>query len=85
MKPAPRGAVASIVGVTSVATFLSNLSSTGTYLAAPEITRALGVAQPAAIVTVIAYLVPFAVVMPVIAKLGDAFGHKRLLLAGLGL
>lgn len=84
-RAAPRGAVASIVGVTSMATFLSNLSSTGTYLAAPEITRALGVAQPASIVSVIAYLVPFAVVMPVIAKLGDAFGHKRVLLAGLGL
>jgi MFS family permease len=80
-----RGAVASVVGVTSLATFLSNFSSTATYLAAPEITAALGVAQPAAIISVIAYLVPFAVVMPVIAKIGDSYGHKRLLLIGLGL
>jgi predicted MFS family arabinose efflux permease len=80
-----RGAVAGIVGVTSLATFLANLSSTATYLAAPEITRSLGVAQPAAIISVIAYLVPFAVVMPVIAKIGDSYGHKRVLLAGLGL
>jgi MFS family permease len=78
-------AVAGVVGVTSLATFLSNFSSTGTYLAAPEITRAMGVAQSAAIVSVIAYLVPFAVVMPVIAKIGDSYGHKRVLLAGLGL
>ncbi len=84
-KPKPRGATAGIVAITSLATFLSNVSSTGTYLAAPEITRALGVAQTAAIVSVIAYLVPFAVVMPVIAKIGDAYGHKRVLLAGLGL
>lgn len=80
-----RGAVAGIVGVTSLATFLANLSSTATYLAAPEITRSFGVAQPAAIISVIAYLVPFAVVMPVIAKIGDSYGHKRVLLAGLGL
>ena len=80
-----RAGVASIVGVTALATLLANLSSTVTYLAAPEITGSFGVAQPAAIVSVIAYLVPFAVVMPVIAKVGDVYGHKRVLLAGLGL
>lgn len=84
-KARTRTAVASIVGVTSLATFLANLSSTATYLAAPEITRAFGVAQPAAIISVIAYLVPFAVVMPVVAKVGDSYGHRRVLLAGLGL
>lgn len=45
-----RDTVAGVVGVTSLATFLANLSSTATYLAAPEITRSFGVTQPAAII-----------------------------------
>ncbi|MGQ0575495.1 MAG: MFS transporter [Pseudonocardia sp.] len=80
-----RAGVAGIVGVTSLATFLANVSSTATYLAAPEITASFGVPQPAAMISVIAYLVPFAVVMPVIAKIGEVYGHKRVLLVGLGL
>jgi hypothetical protein len=39
-----RAGVASIIGVTSLATFLANLSSTATYLAAPEITVGRAVA-----------------------------------------
>lgn len=80
-----RAGVAGVIGVTSLATFLANVSSTATYLAAPEITASFAVPQPAAMISVIAYLVPFAVVMPVIAKIGEVYGHKRVLLVGLGL
>lgn len=80
-----RTSVASIVGITSLATFLSNVSSTMTYVPAPEIVRDFGIAQPAAILMIIAYLVPFAVVTPVTAKIGDVYGQKQVFLFGLGL
>ncbi len=83
--PVSRSSFATVVGITALATFLSNLSSTVTYVPTQEIASAFGVGQSAFVLMVVSYLVPFAVVTPVIAKIGDVYGQKRVFLFGLGL
>lgn len=80
-----RASFATVVGITSLATFFSNLSSTVIYVPMPEIVRAFGGGELVFAFIAIAYLVPFAVIMPVIAKIGDVYGQKRVFLFGLGL
>jgi heavy metal translocating P-type ATPase len=76
-----------LIAVASLATFLSNMSAGIVNVPIAGVTGALGGAlggsDYALVAIILSYLVPFAVVMPVIGKLGDRYGHKRLFLLGL--
>lgn len=74
-----------IVAVTSLATFLSNASAGIVNVALPKIGQAFHGSSYDLVYIVISYLVPYAVVMPVVGKIGDAYGHKRVFLWGLGI
>ncbi|TAM89603.1 MFS transporter [bacterium] len=74
-----------IVAITSIATFLSNLSAGIVNVPLPQIVQASHGGDFDLVYVVISYLVPYAVVMPVAGKLGDAYGHRRVFLWGLGL
>ncbi|TAM78264.1 MFS transporter [bacterium] len=74
-----------IVAITSIATFLSNLSAGIVNVPLPKIVQAFHGGSFDLVYVVISYLVPYAVVMPVVGKLGDACGHRRIFLWGLGL
>ncbi|MGH7108418.1 MAG: MFS transporter, partial [Acetobacteraceae bacterium] len=80
-----RGFSPALVAVASLATFLSNMSAGIVNVPLAEIARGLGGGNFALVAIVIAYVVPYAVAMPVIGKLGDRFGQKRIFLWGLGL
>ncbi len=77
-----------LIAVASLATFLSNMSAGIVNVPIAGVTGALGGAlgggDYALVAIILSYLVPYAVVMPVIGKLGDRYGHKRLFLLGLG-
>jgi DHA2 family methylenomycin A resistance protein-like MFS transporter len=79
------GFSAALVAIASLATFLSNMSAGIVNVPIAEITRGLGGGDYALVAILLSYLVPYAVVMPVIGKLGDRYGHKRVFLWGLGL
>jgi MFS family permease len=74
-----------LVAVASLATFLSNMSAGIVNVPIAEVARAFGGGNYALVGIILSYLVPYAVVMPVIGKLGDRYGHKRAFLWGLGL
>lgn len=80
-----RGFTAALVAIASLATFLSNMSAGIVNVPIAEMTRALGGGDYTLVAIVLSYLVPYAVVMPVIGKLGDRYGQKRIFLWGLGL
>ena len=84
-----RGFPVSLVAIASLATFLSNLSAGITNVPLADVGSALGgglgAGGYALVAIVLSYLVPYAVVMPVVGKLGDHYGHKRVFLGGLGL
>ncbi|MDE2572542.1 MAG: MFS transporter [bacterium] len=73
-----------IVAITSIATFLSNLSAGVVNVPLPKIVQAFGGNNFDLVYIVISYLVPYAVIMPVVGKIGDVYGHKRVFLWGLG-
>ncbi len=74
-----------LIAVASLATFLSNMSAGILNVPIANMTRALGGGDYALVAIILSYLVPYAVVMPVVGKLGDSYGHKRVFLWGLGL
>ncbi|TAM60244.1 MFS transporter [bacterium] len=74
-----------IVAITSIATFLSNLSAGIVNVPLPKIVQSFHGGNFDLVYVVISYLVPYAVVMPVAGKLGDAYGQRRVFLWGLGL
>lgn len=84
-----RGFSPALVAVASLATFLSNMSAGIVNVPVADVTGALGGGLGggtyALVAIVLSYLVPYAVAMPVIGKLGDRYGHKRAFLWGLGL
>ena len=76
-----------LIVVASLATFLANMSAGIVNVPIAGVTGALGGAlgggDYALVAIILSYLVPYAVVMPVIGKLGDRYGHKRLFMFGL--
>lgn len=84
-----RGFSPALIAVASLATFLSNMSGGIVNVPIADVTGALGGGlgggNYALVAIVLSYLVPYAIVMPVIGKLGDRYGHKRVFLWGLGL
>lgn len=74
-----------IVAITSIATLLSNLSAGIVNVPLPKLVQAFHGSTFDLVYIVISYLVPYAVVMPVVGKIGDVYGHKRVFLWGLGL
>ena len=84
-----RGFSPALIAVASLATFLSNMSAGIVNVPIAGVTGALraglGGGDYALVAIILSYLVPYAVVMPVTAKLGDRYGHKRVFLWGLGL
>ncbi|HVB49451.1 MAG TPA: MFS transporter [Burkholderiales bacterium] len=80
-----RGFSPALIAVASLATFLSNMSAGIVNVPIAGMTSALGGGNYALVAIVLSYLVPYAVVMPVMGKLGDRYGQKRIFLWGLGL
>lgn len=80
-----RGFSSALVAVTSLATFLSNMAAGIVNVPLAEIAHGLGGGDFALVGIVLAYVVPYAVVMPVIGKLGERYGQKRIFLWGLAL
>jgi EmrB/QacA subfamily drug resistance transporter len=76
------GRPSAIVGVAVLASFTANLDLSIVNLALPVIGEAFGVGQSTLAWTVSAYVLPFAVSILAVGRLGDRYGHRRLLTAG---
>ena len=75
----------SIVAVTSLATLLVNLNASTLATALPDILKHLH-GTPADIIWLpLAYLLPYAAILPVMGKLADAWGHRPMFLWGLAI
>ena len=73
-----------ILATSALATMLAPLNSTMIAVALPSIMAEFGASVAAAGWLVTGYLVGMAALQPVAGKLGDRFGRRRLILAGLG-
>src|SRR5579885_3318760 len=73
-----------ILTTSALATMLAPLNSTMIAVALPSIMAEFGASVAAAGWLVTGYLVGMAALQPVAGKLGDRFGRRRLILAGLG-
>jgi MFS family permease len=79
----PRPGTWSVVAVTSLATLLANLNASTLAVPLPDILKHLHGTPPDIIWLPLAYLLPFAVTVPVVGKLADAWGHRPIFLWGL--
>ena len=80
---APASSV-TLLAVAAVASFTANVDLSIVNLALPTIGRSFGVSQSQLAWTVVAYVLPYAVSILAVGRLGDGFGHRRVLaVAGL--
>ncbi|GEM_PF-2476969 len=75
----------SIVAVTTLATLLANLNASTLATALPDILKHLRGTPVDIIWLPLAYLLPYAVILPVVGKLADAWGHRPMFLWGLAI
>jgi MFS family permease len=71
--------VLSPLGVAALASFTANVDLSIVNLALPTIGRSFGVSESQLAWTVVAYVLPYAVSILAVGRLGDAFGHRRVL------
>jgi EmrB/QacA subfamily drug resistance transporter len=71
-----------LIVVAGLAAFTANLDLSIVNLALPAVGRAFGATQSELAWTVNAYVLPYAVSILAIGRLGDGLGHRRLLVAG---
>jgi EmrB/QacA subfamily drug resistance transporter len=71
-----------LILVAALAAFTANLDLSIVNLALPAVGRAFGTTQSELAWTVNAYVLPYAVSILAVGRLGDGFGHRRLLVAG---
>ncbi len=76
------GRSSAVVGVAVLAAFTANLDLSIVNLALPVIGEAFGVGQSTLAWTVSAYVLPFAVSILAVGRLGDRYGHRRILAIG---
>ncbi len=74
-----------IIAITSSASFLAPLNSSMVAVALPDVRDDFGIGVGPLTLLVSVYLVAVAVAQPVSGRLGDALGHRRMMLAGLAL
>jgi MFS family permease len=72
-----------IIAITAAASFLAPLNSSMVAVALPRIKHDFHVGVGPLTLLVSVYLVAVAVAQPVSGRFGDAFGHRRMILAGL--
>jgi EmrB/QacA subfamily drug resistance transporter len=73
---------AAIILVAAVAAFTANLDLSIVTLALPSVGRAFGTSQSELAWTLTAYVLPYAVSILAVGRLGDGFGHRRVLVIG---
>ena len=71
-----------IILVAAVAAFTANLDLSIVTLALPSVGRAFGTSQSELAWTLTAYVLPYAVSILAVGRLGDGFGHRRVLIGG---
>jgi EmrB/QacA subfamily drug resistance transporter len=76
-----RGSVA-LIGIAALAAFTGNIDLSIVNLALATIGHAFSVGQSALAWTVSAYVLPYAISILVVGRLGDAYGHRRILAGG---
>ena len=70
-----------LLGVAVLASFTANVDLSIVNLALPTIGQSFGVSQSQLAWTVVAYVLPYAVSILAVGRLGDRFGHRRVLAA----
>ena len=73
---------AAIILVVAVAAFTANLDLSIVTLALPSVGRAFGTSQSELAWTLTAYVLPYAISILAVGRLGDGFGHRRVLVIG---
>ena len=81
-RPATPARPAALVLVAAAGSFTANLDLAIVNLALPTIGRAFDATQSELAWAVSAYVLPYAVSILAVGRLGDGFGHRRVLLAG---
>ncbi len=71
------------IAITASASFLAPLNSTMIAVALPNVRDDFGIGVGPLTLLISVYLVAVAVSQPVSGRLGDSFGHRRMILAGL--
>jgi EmrB/QacA subfamily drug resistance transporter len=80
-RPAPARPV-SIIVVAAIAAFTANIDLSIVTLALPAVGRAFGTTQSELAWTLTAYVLPYAVSILAVGRLGDGFGHRKVMVVG---
>jgi EmrB/QacA subfamily drug resistance transporter len=80
--PAGRVWPVGLIAVSALGAFTANVDLSIVNLALPTVGRAFGIGQSELAWTVNSYVLPYAVSILAVGRLGDGFGHRRVLAAG---